>query len=145
MAYKDPAAQREYQRRWMAARRARYLAGMTCVDCGSDDRIEIDHIDRTKKSSHRIWSWSDAKLRAELEKCEPRCRDCHVKRHQQEFRKHGQGEYKRGCRCDVCVTANREKARRYREQRRQRIAVPLTLVDQTGQTGQISFDLREAA
>lgn len=81
MPYRDPTAQREYQKRWMAKRRAAWFEGKTCSDCGFSDGLEIHHIDPGKKVSHALWSWSKDKRDAELSKCEVLCRDCHEDRH----------------------------------------------------------------
>lgn len=77
MAYKDKEAQREYQRQWVAKRRAEFFADKSCVLCGSTDRLELDHIDPSAKVSHRIWSWSEARRSAEIEKCQVLCYDHH--------------------------------------------------------------------
>ena len=76
MPYKDPEQQRKYQREWYARRRAAYFADKHCVDCGSTEQLELDHV-RGKKITHRIWSWSKKRREAELKKCEVRCRVCH--------------------------------------------------------------------
>lgn len=121
MPYKDSARQREAQRRWIALRRAQYLVGKSCVDCGSTEDLEFDHIDKAAKTSHRIWSWAKTRLEAELAKCVVRCDHCHNERHAAEKRQaHGTGAYKRGCRCAICRAANTEKNRRYLEKRRER-------------------------
>jgi len=121
MGYKDPAKQREYTRKWVAARRAEFMDGKCCVDCGSTERLELDHVDPATKEHHAIWSWSQKRRDAEIAKCVVRCRACHIERHAAERRQeHGQGAYKRGCRCDVCRAANAEKNRRWRESRRGR-------------------------
>lgn len=101
MPYADPAKQRTYQREWTADRRARYLVGKCCVDCGSTVRLEFDHVNG-EKASHRIWTWAPTRLEAELAKCVTRCRTCHQRRHAALRPKHGAGGYKRGCRCGVC-------------------------------------------
>lgn len=70
---------REYQRKWVAARRLQgleYLGGC-CVKCGSTERLEVDHKDPTEKWSHRIWSYSWKRIYAELDKCRLLCRVCH--------------------------------------------------------------------
>lgn len=152
MPYKDPSKKREYQRRWMAQQRASYIEGKSCVDCGSTDNLEIDHLDKSRKVSHRIWSWTKAKRDAELAKCVTRCRACHIERHASERRQdHGQGAYKRGCRCEVCRAANADKARRYLERRgrdlhaRTRLCRPLPNSSATPPQQQTLFDLSEAA
>ena len=66
MPYKDLATQREYQRRWMAARRAEYLAGKRCAFCNSDGPLEIHHFDPAIKVHHAIWSWSQARREATM-------------------------------------------------------------------------------
>lgn len=77
MGYKDPDKQREYQRQWKAARRAEFFKDKVCVRCGSTKNLELDHIDRSTKVSHNIWSWSKKRREAEIEKCQVLCRDCH--------------------------------------------------------------------
>lgn len=77
MPYADPERQREYMREWYARRRAEWFEGKVCVDCGSTDRLELDHVDPATKVSHRIWSWSKARREAELAKCVVRCHDHH--------------------------------------------------------------------
>lgn len=80
MPYKDPEAQREYQRQWIAARRAKWFEGKACIDCGGTDDLELDHRDPTQKVSHRIWSWSWERIEAEAAKCDVRCHDCHERK-----------------------------------------------------------------
>jgi len=75
-------AKKQYQREWMAARRAEGIAylGGKCVSCGSKKDLQIDHKDSKKKISHRIWSWAEPKRKAELDKCQLLCIDCHKKK-----------------------------------------------------------------
>lgn len=78
MPYKNPVAQREYQRRRVAARRAQWIKeNGPCVRCGSWSILEVDHIDPTQKADHRIWSWATAKMLSELVKCQVLCSNCH--------------------------------------------------------------------
>lgn len=121
MPYKDPERQREFQRQRNAKVRAAWLAGKCCVDCGSVERLECDHVDRSQKVSHRVWTWAPAKREEELAKCVVRCRACHQERHAAEMRKeHGSAGYKRGCRCEECRSWKSASNRRYLESRRQR-------------------------
>lgn len=45
--------------------------------CGSTDNLELDHIEAEKKVDHKIWSWSEARRKTELEKCQALCHRCH--------------------------------------------------------------------
>lgn len=75
--YADPDRQREYQRIWRAHRRAEWFEGKVCVDCGGSRNLEVDHVDASRKVSHRIWSWTAKRRNAELAKCVVRCKPCH--------------------------------------------------------------------
>lgn len=82
MPYRDPEAQREYQRKWMANRRASALEGKTCALCGSTDGpFDFHHVDPTQKLDHKVWSWTAKRRDAELAKCVVLCRDCHIGHH----------------------------------------------------------------
>ena len=70
-------AKRDYQRKWLQARRDDWFADKSCVDCGSTENLELDHVDPFLKISHKIWSWSKQRRTKELLKCVPRCSACH--------------------------------------------------------------------
>lgn len=124
MAYVNIEDQREYQKLWIARRRTEFFADKVCVDCGSTERLELDHRDPTEKVSHKIWSWSDARREAEQAKCDIRCRMCHIERHASERRRHGVARYRAGCRCEICRAAKaRAKARYLQGLRRKRAAI----------------------
>ena len=79
MPFKNTAKRLEYQREWYAARRGKgieYL-GSKCAQCGATEDLEIDHIDPATKVSHRIFSWSWARIETELGKCQLLCVPCH--------------------------------------------------------------------
>ena len=58
MGYKDPEKQKEYQRNWLAKRRADWFSeNGPCINCGSWDNLELDHIDPSTKVDNKIWSW----------------------------------------------------------------------------------------
>lgn len=81
MGYKSKEKQRRYQRTWMQRRRAAWLdANGPCVDCGSTEDLEVDHVDPTEKECHRVWSWSEERREEELSKCVVRCHECHKQR-----------------------------------------------------------------
>jgi hypothetical protein len=114
MATKE--AQREYQRLWMAARRAEWFMEKWCVQCGSIDDLELDHIDPVKKVSHNVWSWTKARQEVELAKCQVLCHDCHkIKTIEFLTEVYDHGDRKmyayRGCRCSLC----REGQRKYQQ------------------------------
>lgn len=77
MPYADKEAQKEYQRKWLAKRRAEYLKNKVCVWCGTGSNLELDHINRDTKINHRVWSWSAERREAELAKCQVLCKNCH--------------------------------------------------------------------
>jgi hypothetical protein len=120
MPYCDPEKQRRYQREWQARRRAEWLADKACVRCRSTDDLEIDHIDRAAKVSHRIWSWSTARREVELAKCQVLCGTCHQTKTTEEcygdLSAHGRHAVyvHDGCRCDECRAAHAAQNRRWR-------------------------------
>ena len=64
-----------------------YLADHNCVDCGEADPIvlDFDHLDpdtKVESISRLITNFAKPDvLRAEMEKCEVRCANCHRRRH----------------------------------------------------------------
>lgn len=120
MPYKDKLLQRKYQREWIKQRRETYLKDKKCEKCGSHDELEIDHIDRTKKWSHRLWSYSHKIIIEELEKCQILCRMCHILKSVAElgyyYKKHGTRSMYRAhkCRCVKCKAWNAAYKRLYR-------------------------------
>lgn len=114
MPYGDKTAQREYQRRWVASRRAAFFADKTCEWCGRPERLELHHMDQNKKVSHAIWSWGENRRHNEIAKCVVICRPCHEAAHSVARRveaelRHPCGTYaayKRGCHCVSCRAAN---------------------------------------
>lgn len=120
MPFKSRRDRREYQRRWAKNRRLTWvLAHGPCL-CGSTENLDVDHKDPTQKVSHRIWSWSESRRLAELEKCQILCRACHLvktKAYRRAKLKHGtRSMYSKGsCRCAECTFANAEYIRRWRE------------------------------
>jgi hypothetical protein len=84
MPYKNLEKQREYQRQWMARRKAEYFSNKNCSTCGRSEQLEIDHIDPSTKLSHKIWSWSKIRREEELAKCQVLCKDCHLTKSKKE-------------------------------------------------------------
>lgn len=106
--------QRNYQRSWKAKRRAAWIeANGPCAQCGSFDKLEVDHINPEDKVEHNVWSWSEERREAELAKCQVLCGWCHQEKSTRESQirnarttkplNHGtEWAYKRGCRCGSC-------------------------------------------
>ena len=70
-----------YQREWRRKRRQDWIdsQGGKCVQCGSPDALEIDHIDRSTKEYNitEIWNRSQTIRDNELAKCQLLCTPCH--------------------------------------------------------------------
>lgn len=123
MPYKDKTRQREYAKVWIAKRREDFFRDKVCEKCGSDKKLELDHINPEEKVSHRIWSWSKDRRDKEIEKCQVLCTECHKEKTNEwksSFVKHGTITmyYKRGCRCSLCVKANSEYKKKNRAKRK---------------------------
>lgn len=96
---------------------AEYLGGI-CVECGTEKRLEFDHIDPSTKefAIAAAASVSEDRFWAEVQKCELRCRKCHQKKTlvDRGFKpakgKHGTISSYRYCHCEKCRAA----VRRYR-------------------------------
>lgn len=81
MPYTDQDEKRRYQREWLARRRSEWIEkNGPCIDCGSTEDLQVDHVDASTKVSHRVWSWSAERRKAELAKCVVRCERCHLKK-----------------------------------------------------------------
>jgi len=118
MPYKSKEVQREYQRKWVAERRRKWLAeNGPCARCGSDEDLEVDHIDKNEKIDHKVWSWAEERMLAELSKCQVLCKKCHTTKTVTEGQqpKHGtQNMYQYyKCRCTECVKAKVAANKKY--------------------------------
>lgn len=110
MPYKNPAKRLEYQREWYAARRAKGLEmlGGKCALCESTEDLELDHIDPATKFTHRIFSYSWARIEAELKKCQILCAPCHFQKTLLFISTAGgtwatrKNHHKKGCGCRSC-------------------------------------------
>lgn len=104
--------------------------GGKCVRCGSTKRLELDHIDKTKKSFNitQFWSISIERYDEELAKCQLLCHTCHVRKSfedkdwggQYGATDHGSSTmYKNySCRCRECKDAYNLVTRKYRQLQR---------------------------
>ena len=116
---------RQYQIEWLQRRRTDWLeANGPCVKCGSQADLEVDHIDRASKVSHRLWGWTAERREAELAKCQVLCRNCHIEKTRAENERplvHGTRSayaYK-GCRCDDCRRAQADYMKTWKLTREQ--------------------------
>jgi len=109
----------------MANRRQGWIAlqGGICAECGSTDRLEVDHKDRATKlcNPSNIWSRNAAFRAAELAKCQVLCYGCHKEKTVLETPEwmgaieHGtNSKYSKGCRCVSCTNAHKEAAKAVR-------------------------------
>lgn len=123
MPYSDPDKQKKFQREHCSRKRLAHITrfGGKCKNCESTYRLEFDHIDRSKKVSHRIWSWSEERISEELSKCQLICKKCHQEKTATEMGyklgpTHGttSGYDHHKCRCRPCTSAKTERMRRYR-------------------------------
>jgi len=80
--YVDKDVMKKYQKNWMRNRRQLWVdAHGPCAHCGGSDRLQVDHIDPSKKTMNpaKLWSMSNKneKKIAELENCQVLCHTCH--------------------------------------------------------------------
>lgn len=105
------------QKRVQSRRKQWFIDNGPCRRCGSITDLQVDHIDPSKKISHRIWHWGDKRRLEELSKCQVLCVECHKKKTRKDFEPpHGtHSRYtSRKCRCDLCRKAHAETNARYR-------------------------------
>lgn len=124
MPYKDKDKQREFQRLRVAKIRNEWLLeNGPCIKCQSSDSLEVDHIDRNQKVSHRIWSWSKDRREMELAKCQVLCHKCHWEKTKLDL---GHGTINHGtltaynvyaCRCVPCKIIKSKKNKKDRTNR----------------------------
>ena len=122
MPYKNKDKQREYNRRWLAARRSSFFKDKKCINCGSCQSLELDHVNPDEKVTHRIWSWSEKKRNIEIKKCQVLCSSCHKKktRSQRKIKAvhPSKTTYNNGCRCLECKRVMRDHFRQYRARKK---------------------------
>lgn len=121
---RNPDYHSKYHKLWRknVRDRAVKILGGECSVCGSDDRLEIDHIDRSDKVTEvGSLASNEEKFIAELKKCQLLCHDCHMKKTVEERGQtlakgtHGTLSSIRYCKCDICKEAYREYQREYRK------------------------------
>jgi 5-methylcytosine-specific restriction endonuclease McrA len=121
--------ERYHQRRANAVKKL----GGQCVKCGSQEKLDIDHIDPLKKSftiGERMAAAPMTQLAGELAKCQLLCRKCHTTKTVTELGRklargtHGTLASYRYCKCDLCREAwnkyHRDLKRNKRKEMRER-------------------------
>jgi 5-methylcytosine-specific restriction endonuclease McrA len=107
-------AERAYQREYQLARYHRRRAaaieslGGKCVECGTTDDLQVDHVDPETKEveNFKAWGRAEAAFWAEIKKCQLLCRRCHIAKTAKERRKEVHGTWgmvrNRKCTCREC-------------------------------------------
>lgn len=100
------------------------MLGGKCVKCGDKNNLQLDHIDRSKKTFRMadINSVSDKALQEELKNIQLLCPKCHKEKTFESIdyggNKSQHGSYwmyrKYGCRCDKCTKAYKDKLKEWR-------------------------------
>ena len=80
-----------WRRKVYKQRREEYFADKVCIKCGSGTFLEIHHVEKHKKISHKIWMWSKDRREKELKKCVVLC-DTHHNRHHAEEKKNAKSQ-----------------------------------------------------
>jgi hypothetical protein len=103
------------------------LLGGECVNCGSTERLEFDHINKDRLTNYRcITAFVDAKwerVLVELKKCQLLCKSCHCKKSAAERGRgnlrHGESSrWRMGCRCETCTDGNKSRMKEYHRRRK---------------------------
>lgn len=125
MPYKDASKKRIFQLKWIRERKAKWISeNGPCSKCGGTERLEVDHVDRITKQTHRVWSWTESRRLEELAKCQVLCHVCHREKTNTENTKpiiHGSHLSRRkGCKCEPCRLAYNIHKNEYRYRTGQR-------------------------
>lgn len=115
---------KEYMREYMLKRyyKRRQLAfdilGEICVNCGSKENLEIDHIDPSLKTMNlsKMWNITEQRYLNELNLCQVLCNACHkTKSSIDNGVEHGGGvSGKRNCPCNLCKSKKAEYMKSYK-------------------------------
>jgi hypothetical protein len=117
MSYADPDRQREFARKWRAARRNEWFSNNgPCRRCWSYDNLRVYYPAQSEKVEHRLWTWKKERRDEELKKCVILCATCWQAVRDYTYtslRRHGTDlMYDKGkCRCRSCTDAHAARKR----------------------------------
>lgn len=125
------AYMRKYTRERYHARRNAAIEhlGGRCVHCGTDEDLQIDHIDPTTKTldlARKTHNSTEERFWEEIAKCQLLCKPCHIKksrkeRGQEDAREtHGTLSSYRYCKCELCKAAKAAYMKEYHRKRREK-------------------------
>lgn len=111
-------------------RRAQFIAGRLCEDCGSTEKLVFvlkEYGPDTKPHNSNMWRLPEPELQAVLALRTVVCRPCEKKRMQvrgtRPTLQHGTpGMYRNGCRCQRCKKWKKEYTRVWREKNPEKVA-----------------------
>lgn len=102
-----------------------FILGGNCTSCGSNENLEIDHIDPSRKEfniSRRLHTAPWPIIWSELKKCQSLCTSCHKAKTFKGMNHGTVGMYSHGrCRCAGCRSANRKYMQAWRNRKRTRL------------------------
>lgn len=95
--------------------------GGSCVKCGSEEKLELDHINPATKDFDisRFWGTTLDRFWTEVKKCQILCKPCHIRKTVEDHgqvlgrESHGTLSSYKYCKCTVCRDAVREYHRKY--------------------------------
>lgn len=119
---------RSYTNQWRAQRKLYALSklGNQCAICKSKVELEFDHIDPQTKTDGiaNLWTASNVKFEAELDKCQLLCKPCHINKTRVEATTTSHGTFsmyqRQKCRCTICKEFYNAYSRTWKQNNKRR-------------------------